>query len=112
MRSLAPDVLIPAGRIEARVAEMAAEIAADTPEDGEIAALIVLKGAFVFAADLLRAIPRPLRVGFLETHRDPSRPGLADFVFTYPFPIEGADLEGALHDVDAVELLCHFAQLF
>jgi hypoxanthine phosphoribosyltransferase len=92
VRSLAPEILIPAERIEARVAELAAEITAATPEDGEIAALIVLKGAFVFAADLLRAIPRRVRVGFLETHRDPTRPGLADFVFTYPFPVEGADL--------------------
>ncbi len=92
MRSLAPEILIPAERIEARIAEMARDITAATPEDGEIAALIVLKGAFVFAADLLREIPRRVRVGFLETHRDTTRPGLADFVFTYPFPIEGADL--------------------
>ncbi len=92
MRRLAPEVLIPADRIRNRVEELAAEITAATPDDGEIAALIVLKGAFVFAADLLRAVPRRVRVGFLETHRDPQRPGLADFVFTYPFPIEGADL--------------------
>ncbi len=92
MRPLAPEVLIPAERLQARVADMAREIAADTPDDGEIAALVVLKGAFVFAADLLRGIPRRTRVGFLETHRNPTRPALADFVFTYPFPVEGADL--------------------
>ena len=92
MRELASEVLIPAETIRARVHELARRITDDTPADAELAALIVLKGAFVFAADLLRAIPRRCRVGFLETHRDPSRPGLADFVFTYPFPVEGADL--------------------
>jgi hypoxanthine phosphoribosyltransferase len=91
-RRLSDEVLISEERIGARIREMAGQIAADTPDDREIAALIVLKGAFVFGADLLRAIPRRVRVGFLETHRDPTRPGLADFVFTYPFPIEGADL--------------------
>ncbi len=91
-RRLSDEILISEERIGERIRELAGEIAAETPADGEIAALIVLKGAFVFAADLLRAIPRRVRVGFLETHRDPTRPGLADFVFTYPFPIEGADL--------------------
>lgn len=92
MRSLAPDIIIGRDQLRERVTAMAHQIAADTPEDGEISALIVLKGAFVFAADLLREIPNRVRVGFLETHKDPLRPGLADFVFTYPFPVEGADL--------------------
>lgn len=91
-RVLSDETLVSAGDISRRIAEMARQIADDTPADADLAALIVLKGAFVFGADLLRAIPRKLRVGFLETHRDPQRPGLADFVFTYPFPIEGADL--------------------
>jgi hypoxanthine phosphoribosyltransferase len=91
-RKLSTEALITADRIRVRVAELARGIAADTPEDADLAALIVLKGAFIFGADLLRAIPRRVRVGFLETHRDPQRPGLADFVFTYPFPVEGADL--------------------
>lgn len=91
-RRLSDEILVSAERIARRVDELARAIDADTPPGGELAALIVLKGAFVFGADLLRAIPRRLRIGFLETHRDPTRPGLADFVFTYPFPIEGADL--------------------
>lgn len=92
MKGLAPEVLITEEQLRARIDDLAREIAGATPADGEIAALIVLKGAFVFAADLVRAIPRRMRIGFLETHKDPTRPGLADFVFTYPFPIEGADL--------------------
>ncbi|MEN6526089.1 MAG: hypothetical protein ABFD65_06315, partial [Candidatus Polarisedimenticolia bacterium] len=80
MKELASEVLISADQIRARIDVLARQIADETPKDGEIAALIVLKGAFVFAADLLRAIPRRTRIGFLETHRDPLRPGLADFV--------------------------------
>ena len=92
MKRLSPEILIPADRILARVKELAEAIAKDTPEDGEIAALIVLKGAFVFGADLVRAIPRRTRIGFLESHKDPLKKGLADFDFTHPFPIQGADL--------------------
>ncbi len=92
MRTLAPEILIPEDALARRVREMAEEITRDTPEDAEIAALVVLKGAFVFAADLLRRIPRRVRIGFLETHKVPSRPGAADFAFTHPFRIEGSDL--------------------
>jgi len=91
-RKLAPEILYSAEEIERRVQELGRAIAEQTPEHGEIAALIVLKGAFVFGADLLRAIDRKTRVGFLETHKDPDDPGATDFVFTHPFPIQGADL--------------------
>ncbi|MCU0230758.1 MAG: hypoxanthine phosphoribosyltransferase [Acidobacteria bacterium] len=92
MRRLSPEILIPAQAIRARVLELAEEICRDTPEEGEIAVLIVLKGAFVFGADLVRAIPRRIRIGFLESHKDPQKKGQADIIFTHPFPIEGADL--------------------
>lgn len=92
MRSLASEILIDAEKIRRRVRELAAEIERDTPENGEIAALIVLKGAFVFGSDLLREINRHVRIGFLESHRDVEHPGLADFAFTHPFRVEGSDL--------------------
>ena len=91
-RRLAPEILITKQAIAQRVRELGQAIAEQTPEKGEIAALIVLKGAFVFAADLLREIPRRTRIGFLETHKDPERPEATDFVFTHPFSVEGADL--------------------
>lgn len=111
MRQLSEDILITRNQIQTRVEELAAQIAADTPPDGEIAALIVLKGAFVFASDLLRALPRRMRVGFLETHRDPDRPGLADFVFTYPFSVEGADLLVIEDILDTGHTLRHLQNL-
>ncbi|GAB4374617.1 MAG: hypoxanthine phosphoribosyltransferase [Acidobacteriota bacterium] len=92
MRRLADEILIPAEAIASRVVELAREIERETPPDGEIAALIVLKGAFVFGADLLRAIRRPTRVGFLEIHRQSDDGGEVEFVFTHPFPIEGRDV--------------------
>lgn len=92
MRALASEILIDAATIHRRVRELAVEIDRDTPENGEIAALIVLKGAFVFGSDLLREIRRQTRVGFLESHRDPRHPGMADFAFTHTFPVENSDL--------------------
>jgi len=57
-------VLIPADRIQARIKELGAQIAADYPE-GELYLLGILKGAFVFLSDLARAIERPVRIDFI-----------------------------------------------
>jgi len=50
--------------IAARVRELGAEITASYP-DGELLVLGLLKGSFVFLADLVREIKRPLHVDFL-----------------------------------------------
>lgn len=92
MRPLASEILITGEEIREKVSELGRAIAADTPVHGEIAALVILKGAFVFAADLLREIPRRTRVGFMETHKDPHRPALTNFQFTHAFSIENSDL--------------------
>ena len=57
-------VLYPAEAIAARVRELGLDIARAHP-GGELVLLSVLKGSFIFAADLARAIPLPLRVDFL-----------------------------------------------
>lgn len=92
MNRLSPEILISQEKIAARVGELARKIEEQTPPDGQIAALVVLKGAFIFASDLIRQIRRPLRVGFLEIHKDPDGSGDVDFIFTHPFAIQGADL--------------------
>jgi hypoxanthine phosphoribosyltransferase len=56
-------VLLTAEEIQTRVAEMAREIRRDFPEDLHLVA--VLKGAFVFLADLLRHLPGPVSIDFL-----------------------------------------------
>ncbi|MFI5310255.1 MAG: hypoxanthine phosphoribosyltransferase [Gemmatimonadales bacterium] len=50
--------------IQRRVRELGAEITAAYP-DGELLVLGLLKGSFVFLADLVREIERPLHVDFL-----------------------------------------------
>jgi hypoxanthine phosphoribosyltransferase len=57
-------VLIPAGRIQARVAELGAQISADYPQGG-VFLLGILKGAFVFLSDLARAIHCPVKIDFI-----------------------------------------------
>jgi hypoxanthine phosphoribosyltransferase len=58
-------ILFPAERIAARVAEMGREIAAAYPADEELLVIGLLKGSFIFLADLVRQIERPLYVDFL-----------------------------------------------
>ena len=57
-------VLIPADRIQARIKELGAQIAADY-RDGDLYLLGILKGAFVFLSDLARAIQRPVKIDFI-----------------------------------------------
>jgi hypoxanthine phosphoribosyltransferase len=59
-----PRPLISAQDIAARVAALGGEIAARLP-DSTLTAIGVLRGAFVFMADLVRAIPRDVRCDFL-----------------------------------------------
>ncbi len=55
--------LIAEDAIRSRVAQLAAEIRRDCP--GEVHLVAVLKGAFVFLADLVRALPGPLTLDFI-----------------------------------------------
>lgn len=52
-------------QIAARVAEMGREIASAYPEGESVLVLGLLKGSFIFMADLVRHIPRPIQVDFL-----------------------------------------------
>ncbi len=51
--------------LQRRVGEMGAEISAHYPNDEPILVLGLLKGSFIFLADLVRTIQRPLQVDFL-----------------------------------------------
>jgi hypoxanthine phosphoribosyltransferase len=59
------NVLISTDRIRTRVTELAQQIAADYPAGEELHLVAVLKGAFVFLGDLIRAIDRPLSIDFM-----------------------------------------------
>jgi hypoxanthine phosphoribosyltransferase len=65
MPGAADRVLISSEQIQRRVREIAATIEADYP-DGPIYLISVLKGAFMFVADLARALKRPsIRIEFM-----------------------------------------------
>ncbi len=59
------DVMIDADQIAARVAELGAEITDAYRDRGELVLVGVLKGSFVFLADLARAVDLPVDIDFL-----------------------------------------------
>jgi hypoxanthine phosphoribosyltransferase len=59
------NVLLRDDAIQARVSELAAEIERDYPEGEEIHLVGVLKGGFVFMADLIRAMSPRVTVDFI-----------------------------------------------
>ena len=60
-----PRVLIDAARLQRRVDELATEIATAFGAIDELTFVVVLKGGFVFAADLARRIDLPARIEFI-----------------------------------------------
>ncbi len=65
MPSRCDRVLISSGQIQQRIREMAAEIENDYPE-GPLYLVSILKGAFIFMADLVRVLKKPsVRIEFM-----------------------------------------------
>lgn len=60
-----PTVLISEAGIQRRVDELAGEISRDYEGKGEITLIAVLKGAFIFLADLSRRLTVPRRIEFM-----------------------------------------------
>jgi hypoxanthine phosphoribosyltransferase len=64
MSELRPvDILLTADQIQRRVAELAAEMRRDSPDGLHLVA--VLKGAFIFLADLVRHLDGPVTLDFI-----------------------------------------------
>src|ERR1700722_18378830 len=85
-------VLYDAAAIRERVAQIGRDIASSSRGDN-LVLLAVLKGSFVFAADLARAIPRPLRIDFLGLSsygRKTESSGVVKITQDLSQPIEGA----------------------
>jgi hypoxanthine phosphoribosyltransferase len=75
-------ILIDEEVIEKRLDGMAREIERDFP-GGTLVVIILLKGALVFAADLLRRVPRPLEIECLNVasyHGGVESSGVVDFL--------------------------------
>ena len=68
MSELRPtEILLSHQQIQKRVAELAQELRRDFPDDLHVIA--VLKGAFVFLADLIRQIPGQVSLDFMPPMR-------------------------------------------
>jgi len=86
--------MISAEKIRARVTEMGAQIARDY-SGGELVLVGVLKGSFVFLADLCRAIELPLSIEFLglQSYGDETKTsGVVQITADLTKPIEGKDV--------------------
>ncbi len=86
--------LISAERIAERVAELGRAVTADY-KDRSLVLLVILKGSFVFAADLARAIDLPLSVEFLgvASYGDGTESsGAVKITHDLTSPIEGKDV--------------------
>jgi hypoxanthine phosphoribosyltransferase len=94
MPDLSLRVLIPAERIQARIRELAQEINQDYPE-GPLYVVAILKGAFIFLADLVRALDRHARVDFIGISsygKGKTSSGQVKLTKDLDMPVEGADL--------------------
>ena len=84
---------IEASKIADRVAELGAEIS-NAYEGREIRMVPVLKGSFVFAADLLRQITVPVSIDFLglRSYEGTESSGVVQITKDLTKPIEGCDV--------------------
>ncbi len=88
-----PEVLLSAPRIRARVVELGAEITRDYA-GRPLVAVGVLKGSFVFLADLVRTIDLPLEVDFMgiSTYQGTRSTGVVRITVDLTRPIEDKDV--------------------
>ena len=106
-------VLISSERIQARIKELGAQIDHDYPE-GPIYLVGILKGAYVFLADLSRAVKRSTRIEFMAISsygRGKTSSGEVKVVKDLDTVIEGADVVIVEDIVDSGVTLNYLTQL-
>jgi len=62
---MTPPILLSADAIHQRIRELAADLSRDYSNAQQLHFVCVLKGAFVFLADLVRAVEKPTTIDFL-----------------------------------------------
>jgi hypoxanthine phosphoribosyltransferase len=60
-----PTVMLGAAQIQERIRDLAAEIARDYPPGEDLHLVAILKGAFLFLGDLIRAMPQNVTIDFM-----------------------------------------------
>ena len=107
-------VLISAQQIETRIQEMGAQIGRDNPT-GPIYLVGILKGSFMFLADLCRAIPTPVRIEFIGISsygKGKTTSGEVKLTRDLDATIEGHDVLIVEDIVDSGVTLTYLLQLF
>ena len=105
--------MLSAEQIAARVTELGAEIAKDYA-DRRLVLVSVLKGSFVFTADLARAIAGHLRIEFLGVRsygEGTSTSGVVQITQDLARPIEGEDVLIVEDIVDTGLTIAHLLEL-
>jgi hypoxanthine phosphoribosyltransferase len=107
-------ILIPAETIQARIAEMGAQIGRDYP-GGPVYMVAILKGACIFLADLARATPLPVRMEFIGISsygRGKSSSGEVKLTKDLDVSLEGHDVIVVEDIVDSGITLSYLLQVF
>ncbi|MGH7282410.1 MAG: hypoxanthine phosphoribosyltransferase [Polyangiaceae bacterium] len=107
-------VMISEEKIRARVKELGAQISAEY-KDRPLVLVCVLKGSFVFAADLARAIDLPLRIEFLGVRsygEGTESSGVVQITQDLSRPIAGEEILFVEDIVDTGLTLAHLKDLF
>ena len=105
--------MLPREEIQKRVNELGAQITKDY-KDGTLVLICVLKGSFVFAADLMRAIDLPLRVDFLGVRsygEGTETSGVVQITQDLSRPIEHEDIVLVEDIVDTGLTIAHLMDL-
>jgi hypoxanthine phosphoribosyltransferase len=100
--------------IAARVKELGAQITKDYKEKN-LVLVVVLKGSFLFAADLCRAIDLPLRIDFLGVRsygEGTETSGVVQITQDLSKPISGEDVLIVEDIVDTGLTIAHLMDLF
>lgn len=108
-----PRPLITAEQIAVRVGSLAREIDRQMPP-GELVVVGVLRGAFIFMADLVRALPRSIRCDFLgvRSYGDATQTsGLVQLTNDLSLPIDGQHVLLVEDIVDSGLTLRHLLDL-
>lgn len=106
--------MLDASEIAKRVKELGAEITNEF-KDRSLVLVVVLKGSFLFAADLCRAIDLPLRVDFLGVRsygEGTETSGVVQITQDLSKPIAGEDVIIVEDIVDTGLTIAHLMDLF
>lgn len=87
--NLSREILKTEEQIDERVHALGREIT-DYYKGQEVSLLGILKGSFIFMADLARQIKLPAQIGFLEIVTSRKSEFLTEVAFSSSFPIEGS----------------------